>query len=992
MHGVSPQPVWTVLDETALRGASSIRVRSPVDWAVGARIVIATTDYYTDLNDVVTITSVSPDGKTIGFTPALASMHWGAGYERAEVGVLDRTITIQGDEQSDEADFGGHIMIRTALAARVTAVQFRRMGQRALRGRYPFHFHQPADVTGLDFYARDCSLHHSYSRCFVLHDTQGALFDNNFAFNVTGHCYFLEEGAERGNTLSNNVAIFVKPGTLLPSDIDPSGFWISNPQNNFTGNHAVGCTHGFWFAMPDRPTGLTKDKYPDVRPRYTPLLHFSHNHAHSMDRKGLFIDDGVEDDLGNVRLMYYSPQATPYVEVNHQTANAISLRTVYSNLVVWKCRQHGVWIRSANYEIRDTVFIDNAVGAQVIGIAAGVVNSLFVGASPNVGNPITGIEIAHGRTLADPRCSGTYCRQVGFEMYDNDGPQHLVDSIFVNFSTSASLYAGAIGQFCERNSHSSLNKVRNVSMINANLVFVDFCTYDGRHPRFDTNLVQENPRSFSYLDMDGTSSSGRPFHWVVANEPIMHADLPADAICEDAPANWAAGQGSLAICPPFLEGFASVQINNMDLSMTNFGSVYSASTKARWISLASPSVRADTSGEDIYTLPVNRYKRVLIGRRAYAFQFLHATPPKLALQVTAAAQGDWVILALSYPRNASFELSSTSPATTLLAAAASREAISAARPWFFDAAAGWLYVYVGAAQTDSIVEYQSFSYSNSNAVVYVTASCGRSCFGPPANESMAVNTVVQEARFQANLAASSTAARNGAASAGLQGLALLSYRPDGMHLAWAVYHNLPTATEAQLVRLPSMAVVRELGALSPPIRSGAVLSADEQADLYAGRLAIQIRSQAGDLSGSVACADSSGCTPAPRSSSLSGGAIAGIVIGVVGAAVLAVVAVYVVVVVSKRKHASHSLTGDSDLSHEAADGEALPLTGSKASSWTSRGSRASRGSYYSKLGTSDGPGDDAQGFASVASSTGKPSSSGSRTGSPSGSSIASDDG
>lgn len=66
---------------------------------------------------------------------------------------------------------------------------------------------------------------------------QGALLERNVAVGVAGHAFFLEDGAETGNTLRGNLGLLVRPkteGARLGSDRDgPNGdlsvFWITNP-------------------------------------------------------------------------------------------------------------------------------------------------------------------------------------------------------------------------------------------------------------------------------------------------------------------------------------------------------------------------------------------------------------------------------------------------------------------------------------------------------------------------------------------------------------------------------------------------------------------------------------------------------------------------------------------------------------------------------------------------------------------------------------------
>ena len=85
--------------------------------------------------------------------------------------------------------------------------------------------------------------------------------------------------------------------SLLNSDAQtPSCFWITNPDNTFVGNHAVGCTIGFYFKLPSSPTGpsASGDKI-DIRS--LGIGEFRDNVAHSMTQDGLAFHDYAPDTL-----------------------------------------------------------------------------------------------------------------------------------------------------------------------------------------------------------------------------------------------------------------------------------------------------------------------------------------------------------------------------------------------------------------------------------------------------------------------------------------------------------------------------------------------------------------------------------------------------------------------------------------------------------------------------------------------------------------------
>ena len=92
--------------------------------------------------------------------------------------------------------------------ARVEGVEFFRMGQTNVLGRYPLHFHLLGDG-GAQSYMRDSSVHRSYYRCISLHGTHNATVSSNVAYDVIGYCYYLEDGVEEYNRLEFNLAAHV---------------------------------------------------------------------------------------------------------------------------------------------------------------------------------------------------------------------------------------------------------------------------------------------------------------------------------------------------------------------------------------------------------------------------------------------------------------------------------------------------------------------------------------------------------------------------------------------------------------------------------------------------------------------------------------------------------------------------------------------------------------------------------------------------------------
>jgi len=277
-------PTWTDLDVTAKKGTSTITVRQNTSWRVGDKLVIATTDYsdlyhwsdivpqslewkkgfgFKDQNEERTITQVV-NSRTFILNSPLNYTHFGEGDQRAEVGVLNRNIVFQGDASSDTSQFGGHIMLRPGPRAEIKGIELTRMGLAGIMGRYPIHFHvwgEKAFENVGNYFVNDSSIHHTYQRCIVVHDTNGLTISGNICFSNKGHQFFLEDGVEMGNQFLYNLGIKPIPVAnedsyqLLRSDSEVASLWITNANNSFIGNHLVGGKHPIWFTQPKDATG-----------------------------------------------------------------------------------------------------------------------------------------------------------------------------------------------------------------------------------------------------------------------------------------------------------------------------------------------------------------------------------------------------------------------------------------------------------------------------------------------------------------------------------------------------------------------------------------------------------------------------------------------------------------------------------------------------------------------------------------------------------------
>src|SRR5262245_43372841 len=218
---------WTKLSKTADAGSNSIEVLSAAGWRVGDEIVLASTDFDPRQAERRTISAVR--GNVITLDKTLDFMHFGRITfdvdERGEVGMLTRNIRIQASADAAEAPFyGGHVMAMGASKMFVEGVEFQRMGQNLTLARYPIHWHLVGDAKGQ--YIKNASIHDTYNRCVTVHGTNFLRVENNVTYNIVGHCFFLEDGAEHGNQFVHNLAIQIKCHTskaCVPTNLAANG-------------------------------------------------------------------------------------------------------------------------------------------------------------------------------------------------------------------------------------------------------------------------------------------------------------------------------------------------------------------------------------------------------------------------------------------------------------------------------------------------------------------------------------------------------------------------------------------------------------------------------------------------------------------------------------------------------------------------------------------------------------------------------------------------
>ena len=391
LHGAKKKS-WTQLNKTALINTNQLVLKENVNWEVGDSIVIASTDF--DMNQAEMHAVKKVTGNIVDLEGILKFNHFGElqNYthglnsnikwtldERAEVGLLSKSIKIQGDASSAKTGFGGHIMVMVGSNAKVENVELARMGQKQKLGRYPFHWHALGDANGQ--YFNNNSVHHTYNRAITVHATNNVGVNNNVCFDNVGHAFFLEDGVETGVIMTGNLGLVTRrpvnigdPATrearqtsMLPSDTlnarnasGPSTFWITNPNNNVTGNHAAGSDgSGIWYSP-----FVNKYRYPVSPLPYNAVIPDG------------FIDDNVVHSNNHGFLFGVSTRPSSKTEEPLQLIDenfsfdppANSLPTV-RNMLMYK-NNLGAYMRTRPTDAKASKFINMIVADNRVGEAA----------------------------------------------------------------------------------------------------------------------------------------------------------------------------------------------------------------------------------------------------------------------------------------------------------------------------------------------------------------------------------------------------------------------------------------------------------------------------------------------------------------------------------------------------------------------------------------------------------------------------------------------
>ncbi len=355
IHGAAKTPTFarTAIEPRAGHVTLSL-AQAVTGWRAGDRVFLPDTrqvpvDHWFNPNYPLQIEerivqSISPDGRTVALTSALAFDHRGArdadGTPTVSAGIaflphvgnLTRNVILRSE---NPAGTRGHTLYTHRSIVSIHYAQFHNLGRTRATplsastnhiGRYPLHIHHllgainPSN-TGYQFQIAGNAINDSVKWPIAVHGSHYGLIRQNVVFGgaeLTGAGIAVEDGTETENLFEENFVANIR-GSINPRESGPSTddgttpgsaaecFWANGFNNRFVNNVASSCRNtvqqivsgpGWKFIVPAAPYTARIPRFRGadmsdpaqtmaVTPQQLPILEFRGNEVYGLAADGL---------------------------------------------------------------------------------------------------------------------------------------------------------------------------------------------------------------------------------------------------------------------------------------------------------------------------------------------------------------------------------------------------------------------------------------------------------------------------------------------------------------------------------------------------------------------------------------------------------------------------------------------------------------------------------------------------------------------------------
>jgi hypothetical protein len=255
---------WSILADTVFPGGVVLKLTETVDWRVGERLVIASGGADLPLVEERLVAAVGSDRLRVTLDRPLRHRHLGRNAPVlgalpgtiGRVALLSRDIVIEGDESSEQSSSGAYCLISPQLEetvantpqpsiARLSGVEFRRMGQFNRPGRFPLYWN--GNGASEQSALVNCVVHQSYQRGVVVAGSPGLRVTGNVLYRPLGHGFIVDHADDGAALVTTNLVI--RPRVVRYADPAMRAMCEHRPR-------------AVWFALATRPRtvglGLTR--------------------------------------------------------------------------------------------------------------------------------------------------------------------------------------------------------------------------------------------------------------------------------------------------------------------------------------------------------------------------------------------------------------------------------------------------------------------------------------------------------------------------------------------------------------------------------------------------------------------------------------------------------------------------------------------------------------------------------------------------------------